>query len=265
MARLLPSVLVFLVAVSNCLAHDTWLSPSTYSAKPGQPIKFDLTSGMEFPKLDSAVKRNRVAKMGARIAGSDTKLSKFKDGGDTFRLQQSFKKEGVATVWVQLQAKEIELSDDDVAHYLEEAHAPDEVQRAWAAQKGREKWKELYTKCAKTCLTVGKADEDRSWAEPVGMVLEFLPLADPTNLRRGQPAKFTLLRNGQPLANAAVALHSKGDAGPRFETTDAQGVVTFTFDKPGPTMLATVYLQPPASGKPWESEFSTLTFDVKPE
>jgi uncharacterized GH25 family protein len=263
MMRLLPFAAITLALAADCFAHDTWLSPSTYSTEVGKAVAFDLTSGMEFPTLDAAIKPERVAKAGFRIADEGGTITEFKPAEHALRTQRQFAKQGVATVWLQLKARDIELSDDDVAHYLEEAHAPDEVQRAWAAQKGREKWKELYTKCAKTCLKVGNAEGDRSWAEPVGMALEFVPLADPTTLRAGEPAKFKLLRNGEPLGHAAVALHSEGDAGPRFEKTDAQGVVTFTFDKPGPTMLATVYLRPPASGKPWESEFSTLTFHVK--
>jgi uncharacterized GH25 family protein len=265
MIRFLPLAAVSLVFAANCFAHDTWLSPSTYSADVGKAVKFDLTSGMEFPKLDAAIKPERVQQARWRLGTDEGELKDSKSGAHALQFERSFGKAGVATVWLQLRPKDIELSDDDVAHYLEEAHAPDEVQRAWAAQKGREKWKELYTKCAKTCLAVGKAEGDRSWAEPVGIALEFVPMADPTTLRAGQPAKFKLLRNGQPLANAAVALHHEGDAGPRFSNTDAQGVVTVTFDTPGPTMLATVYLRPPASGKPWESEFSTLTFDVKRE
>jgi uncharacterized GH25 family protein len=254
-----------IVCAANCLAHDTWLSPSTYSAEPGQTITFDLTSGMEFPTLDSPVKPDRVLGAGARIARMEMKLTASDESKDAFRVQQSFHNRGVATVWAQLHPKEIELSDDDVAHYLEEARAPEAVQRAWAAQKGREKWKELYTKCAKTCLAHGSSDGTPSWAHPVGMALEFVPLADPTKLRVGEAAKFKLLRFREPLGGAAVALHSEGDTGPRYATTDADGVVTFSFDKPGPTMLATVYLRPPASGHPWESEFSTLTFHVNRE
>ena len=265
MTKLLSCGAVSLGLAANCFAHDTWLSPSTYSAEAGQTITFDLTSGMEFPTLDAAVKPERVAKAGFRIGGGEGVIKEFKPGEHALRVEHQFAKTGVATVWLQLSPKDIELSDDDVAHYLEEAHASEEVQRAWAAQKGREKWKELYTKCAKTCLAVGKAAADRSWAEPVGMALEFVPLADPTTLRAGQPAKFKLLRNGEPLGKAAIALHTEGDAAPRFETTDAGGMVTFALEKAGPTMLATVHLTPPAAGKPWESEFSTLTFDVKAE
>ena len=259
------TLLCLLLCVANSFAHDTWLSPSSYSADVGRAITFDLTSGMEFPALDAPIKPERVAKAGFRIGGQEGELTEFKSGEKALRTERTFATTGAATVWLQLGAKDIELTDDDVAHYLEEIRAPEEVERAWAAQKGREKWKELYTKCAKTCVAVGKAEGDRSWLEPAGMALEFVPLADPTQLRAGHEGKFKLLRNGNPLAKTAVALHVEGDKGPRYETTDAEGVVTFALDKAGPTMLATVHLRPPAAGKPWESEFSTFTFEVKPK
>ena len=62
-----------------------------------------------------------------------------------------------------------------------------------------------------------------------------------------------------------MALHAEGDNGPRYETTDGEGLVTFPLEKAGPAMLATVHLRPPTSGGPWQSEFSTFTFDVKAE
>ena len=246
-------------------AHDTWLSPSAYAAPVGQAITFDLTSGMEFPTLDAAIKPERVAEARFRVGAEEDELKEFTTGEHALRTERAFAKEGVATVWLQLSPKDIELSDDDVAHYLEEVRAPEPVQSAWAAQKGREKWKELYTKCAKTCVAIGKAEGDRSWAQPVGLTLEFVPVSDPTSLRAGGEGRFQLLRNGEPLPNAAVALHAEADTGPRYETTDAQGVVTFQLAKAGPSMLATVHLRPPSDGKPWQSEFSTFTFEVKPE
>lgn len=265
MAKILLCVALSLAFTTRCFAHDTWLSPSTYSADVGQAITFDLTSGMEFPTLDSAVKPERVAKAGFRV-GSDTgELKEFTPAEHALRFERSFSKPGVATVWLQLSPKDIELSDEDVAHYLEEARAPEDVQRAWAAQKGHQKWKELYTKCAKTCLVVGKAGADRAWSQPVGMALEFVPLSDPATLGGGETGRFKLLRNGAPLAGAAVALHRPADKAPVYQTTDAEGVVSFSFAEAGPAMLATVYLRPPDSGGAWQSEFSTLTIEVKPK
>ena len=250
------------VAVT-CFAHDTWLSPSSYSAEVGQPIAFDLTSGMEFPKLDASIKPERMHLARWRIGSEEGELGEFKAADHALRTERAFAKRGVATLWMQLKPKDIELSDDDVAHYLEEVRAPEEVQRAWAEQKGKEKWKELYTKCVKTMVAVGGADTDRSWGEPVGLLLEFVPLTAPGELLVGARARFKLLREGKPLGAAAVALHVEGDSGPRYETTDAAGVVTFALDQAGPSMLAAVDLHPPAPGKPWESVFSTISFETK--
>jgi uncharacterized GH25 family protein len=168
----------------NCFAHDTWLSPSTYAAQPGETITVEMTSGMEFPKLDSPVKPSRASRWGLLNAGDEVNPSAWDESQDVLRWQEQFQKSGVATMWVQLKPKEIELSDEDVAHYLEEARAPEEVQRAWAKQKGQAKWKELYTKCAKTCLAIGNSEDDRSWTRAAGITLEFVPLADPDEVAR---------------------------------------------------------------------------------
>ena len=263
MLKRITIISCWLVAVATCLAHDTWLSPSSYSTETGQPITFDMTSGMEFPQLDAAIKPERVHQARWRLGSEEGELKEFKPTEHALRMERAFSTAGVATLWMQLKPKDIELSDEDVAHYLEEVRASDEVQSAWAKQKGSEKWKELYTKCAKTIVEVGRGDADRSWAEPVGLLLEFVPLTAPGELLAGQPARFKLLRQAKPLPNTAVALHVEGDSGPRYETTNAEGIVTFALEQSGPSMLATVDLHPPAAGKPWESVFSTITFETK--
>lgn len=259
------TAVAWLVSCATLSAHDTWLSPSDYTADVGQAITFDLTSGMEFPTLDAAIKPERVAKAGFRSGEQTGELTEFKSAPHALQTQHAFTTDGVATVWLQLSPKDIELTDEDVAHYLEEVRAPTNVQRAWAAQKGQQKWKELYTKCAKTSVAIGKPDGDQSWAKPVGMPLELVPITDPTRYRNGAEAKFKLLRNGEPLPNHAVALHAEGDSGARYETTGADGIVTFRLEKAAPSMLATVFLRPPEAGKPWESEFSTFTFEATRE
>ena len=259
-----PALLLLLLSVALCSAHDTWLSPSSYSAAPGESVSFALTSGTEFPKLDSAIKPERVARAGFRLAGAEEKLTEFKPAERSLRFEQSFTREGVATVWLQLAAKDIELTDEDVAHYLEEIRASADVEQAWAAQKGKEKWKELYTKCAKTFVSIGNSTADESWQEPVGLTLEIIPLQNPTTIRAGATAKFKLLRNGEPLPNATVILHN-AQPKPIYARTNVEGIATFEFANPGLAMLTSSQLRPPQQGKPWESEFTTITFEVAAE
>jgi uncharacterized GH25 family protein len=259
--KLLPAaILLLLVTAAAARAHDTWLSPSTPSAKPGEPVSFDLTSGMEFPKLETGPKPERVERSGYRVGSETGELKTGTTGEKALRLEQAFDTEGVATVWLQLHPRDIEMSDDDVAHYFEEIRASAEIEQAWAARKGKQKWKELYAKCAKTFVAVGDSTSDESWRKPVGLTLELVPQQNPTTIRAGEPAKFTLLRHGKPLGNATLALHC-GDGKPRHETTDSTGVATFIIARPGPAMIAHVHLRPPPDGNgKWESEFTTITF-----
>ena len=64
-------------------------------------------------------------------------------------------------------------------------------------------WQETYAKHAKTFVRVWRSEGDRSWAEPVGLRLEFVLEVDPTALKNGDEIVVRLLRNGySPKANA---------------------------------------------------------------
>lgn len=56
-----------LASSSFVFAHDTWITPSAYSATVDQPVMFEITSGMNFPALDTGPKPNRIAKSGFRL------------------------------------------------------------------------------------------------------------------------------------------------------------------------------------------------------
>jgi hypothetical protein len=127
------------LAASSLFAHDTWISPSVYSASVGQTVTFEITSGMKFPALEVGPKPDRVAKAGFQLAGQKRELKKFTAGEDALRVRTSFDEEGVATVWLQALPKEIELSDEQVAEYHDDIHAPEEVRSAWAQRKPGEK------------------------------------------------------------------------------------------------------------------------------
>lgn len=252
-----------LASSSFVFAHDTWITPSAYSATVDQPVMFEITSGMNFPALDTGPKPNRIAKSGFRLGAESGELKEFTAGENALTTTKPFARDGVATLWVQLLPRDIELTDDDVAHYLDEANAPDAVRAAWERQKGKTKWNEEYVKCAKTGVAVGNAAVDNSWAEPVGLLLEIVPVTNPTTLKAGDKATFKLLRQGKPLAKAALALIRGGSEERVFEMTDADGAVDFAVAKAGKHMVATTILTPPQDGESWKSHFSTFTFEAR--
>lgn len=266
MKKLSLILLVGLLA-SPTFAHDTWVLPSKFRAAPGEEITFKITSGMAFPALDVGPKPDRIAKAGSRIAGETTELKDFTGGEKALEFKKAFSKEGVGMVWLQSFPKEIELRDDQVVHYLDEARPGDDVRQAWEKQKGKSKWKEDYVKFAKTAVAVGDAAaSDASWREPVGLELEIVPTANPTTLKPGESATFALLRNGQPVPDAALALIQADKKERTYQRTDQQGRATFTVSEPGQYLLATTILTPPAEeGGKWMGHFGTFTFEVAGE
>jgi len=255
---------LYLLGAFAASAHDTWIAPSAFTTVAGQEVRFEITSGMKFPALDAGPKADRIAKAGFRLGSKTGDLKDFVGSKEALRVSHSFAENGVAIAWLQSLPKQLELTDEQVAEYLEEARAPSDIRSAWERQKGKAKWKEEYIKCAKTAVAVGDAAGDESWGQPVGLILEIVPVSNPTTIKAGQSATFKMLREGKPLPNAALALVREGGEERIYQTTDAEGVATFPFPKAGKHLLTTMILEVPTTEPPlWHSNFSTFTLEVR--
>ena len=246
------------------LAHDTWLLARPSAVRPGIPVTLELTSGMAFPAPETAIKPERIAKAAVRLAGETADLKDRHAAAKALELTVWLSKPGVASLWVELAPKSIDLTADQVKEYLDEIGASAAVRRAWREMPAPRHWRELYSKHAKTYVRVGQPAGDRSWAEPVGMGLEIVPEKDPTALHPGEELPVRVLRNGAPFAAFPVGLVRQGDAHGVLKTTDGQGRATFAVGQAGRWLLRTTDLR--RSTKPeadWESDFTTLTFEVR--
>jgi len=251
------------LAGSVALAHDTWLLPAAAQAKPGGSLALAMTSGMAFPQEESPIRPDRIARSGVRLAGRELPLGGLKEGEKALALVAELGRPGVATFWLDLHPRTLDLTAEDVEHYLEEIGAPPAVRARWQAAPEPRRWRESYSKHVKTFVRVGAAADDRSWAEPVGSALELVPERDPTALLAGDELVMRLLRNGAPAAGVTVGLLRAGDAKSVDRATGDDGRVTFTVAAAGWYLLRSTDLRP-ASGADldWESDFATMTFEV---
>lgn len=260
----LAVALVFALATATVsLAHDTWIAPRGHSARVGATVVVDMTSGMTFPELDYAIKTERVRESRVRLGGTTADVTDRRAGAKSLELSFEAGREGVATVWVDLAPKSLVLDAAEVAHYLEEIGAADTVGREWNSRKGRKRWRETYTKHAKTFVLVGEASKDRSWVDPVGMLLEIVPESDPTSLRVGDTMTVRVLKDGRPLEGFAIAAVPAGAKTGELRRTDRAGRVAFVLDRAGGWLLrgTDLYASPTRRGE-WESHFTTLTVEV---
>jgi uncharacterized GH25 family protein len=248
---------------TSARAHDTWLIPDKFAVLPKSAVTFDLTSGMEFPKLDAGPKPERVESAKCRLAGKTFDIKEKMAAPHSLQLKTELPHIGIATIWVPLPARTIDLKPEEVEHYFEEVSASAALRKEWAEMKEPRRWRESYTKHSKTFVRVGDPPGDRSWAEPIGVRLEIVPEKDPTGLHPGDEFPVRVLKNGAPLPefplNAIGAGATKGET----RKTDTAGRVAFRLEKEGRWLLRGTEIRKSTSGDAdWESDFVTLTLEV---
>lgn len=256
------SAVIALLLSLRVFAHDTWLLPRRMAVSPGAVVILDLTSGMAFPLLDHAIQPGRVDKAQCRLAGQVFNLGKPRAAPKSLQFGVALLQPGVATLWVELKPRPLELRPKLVEEYLDEIGASDEIRRVWADAKSK-RWREVYTKHAKTFVLVGGRGQDHSWSEPVGMGLEIVPEKDPTALRAGDELPVQVLKAGTPLANFTLGLIREGEKQGVLKRTDVAGRVAYRLGREGRWLLRGTELR--KSSRPdveWESDFATLTIEV---
>jgi uncharacterized GH25 family protein len=261
--RFLAVALILLTAFAAS-AHDTWLLARHAYVAPGVRVWLDLTSGMTFPALESAIKPERVNIARCRVNSKTVEIAERASASKSLALRVRMPDSGIATVWVELKPKSLELTPKQVEEYLDEINAPASLRQSWKTSAGTNRWREIYTKHAKTFVRVGEAISDHSWAEPAGMTLEIVPEKNPTTLRAGEDFPVRVLRDGSPLPNFSLGIVREGNTFSEFQTTDANGRVIFRIARSGKWLLRGTELRP--SNKPeteWESDFTTLTIEVR--
>ncbi len=249
------------LASSPLLAHDTWITPDRFAVHPGQTIVLRMTSGMAFPKLDTAIKPDRVARAVIRVGGQTSGIQP-QTGDHSLDFRTRARSSGLAMIAVDLQPKSIELTPAQVTEYLDEIGADADLRRQWNDRPEPKRWREIYTKHAKSFVRVEKTDD--SWKQPAGLGLEFMPLADPTSLHAGDMLSVRLVESGKPLANFPVGVvHESGPHGTLLKT-DSDGRVAVPLEKTGRYMLRATDLRPAQrADADWISDFTTLTVNVR--
>ena len=162
MPRPLVIGLAVVVTSTAARAHDTWLLPSSSAVPITTRVEVALTSGLGFPKDETAIDPARVAVASARLAGATTKLEPATKGEDASSFVVRPQAIGIATVWVELHPRTLELTAEQVEEYLSEIGAPAAVRERYEKQPPPRRWRESYVKHAKTFVRSGEPTSDTS-------------------------------------------------------------------------------------------------------
>ena len=243
------------------LAHDTWLQADPGDA-PGTARRLNLTSGMAFPAPDYAPLPERVERAWGGAPGAETPLPVPRRGAKAlvFRAPAI---PGAAAWAVQLKPKTLSLEAAEVVHYLDEIHAAPELRRRWEQQPEPRHWREQYTKHAKAL--VGAAGSCAPLASrSLGLGLELLLDIDLCALKPRDMLPVRAVQNGAGRAGLALSLVAAGGREVASQTTDATGRAEFRVPAAGAWLLRATDLRPSTlPGLDWQSDFTTLTFDIR--
>ena len=259
------AAVLLLGSTAALFAHDTWLLPAALRVPVGRPVRLSLTSGVAFPADDFAILPSRIVLADVRLAGARSALGAPHTSVRSTVYEWTPATEGVATLAVSLAPKVLTLAPDKIEEYLTEIDAGPAVRAAWSAIPAPKRWRESYSKHAKTFVRVGNpTSRDSSWSTPMGLGLELVPTRDPTSLQAGDTLPLLVLRHGVRAAQFAVGALRAGEQQARFYQTDGKGVARVVLPNEGLWLLnGTDLRRSQKPGLEWESDFATLTIAVR--
>ena len=261
-----PTLILTLVAsfvAGAAFGHDTWIIADQLRVPPKTTVTLDLTSAVEFPKLEIGPKPENVPNVSCRLAGKTFEVTEKSPAPQSLQFKTELSEAGIAAIWIKLPSRPVDLKPEQVKMFNDEVNAPAELQKEYDNMPEPKRWRGTSTKHPKTFVRVGDPKNDTSWKEPVGLFLEIIPEKDPTALSAGDEFPVRVMRDGAPFGGFALHAVTAGDKEGQAQKTDANGRATFKLNKAGRWMVKGVESR--KSTQPdlnFEARSATLTFEV---
>ncbi len=271
--RVTCCVLFVLAATAAVAAHDFWLAASRWHAEPGASVTVTANVGERFPVPTAYTDPSRIEAIELVGPSRRGRLSPlFRREGDSLALTLDLPK-AAATYMVVMVVKPrfIEIPAPDFTTYLTHEGLDwviaERQRRGESGAPGRER----YARYAKLLVRAGDGPGEHV-TRPLGLPAELVPLTDPTRLRRGDVLAVRLLADGQPVRGALVGAIDAGSTGapddwPLRARTDAEGLVRFRLEAPGPWLVRSVHMvrregESGPEAADWASFWASLAFDL---
>ena len=271
------------VIVTAVSAHTLFLKLDSFFLEPNSTAMVALING-DFDNSENAIARDRMLDVSVvgpggvvhppESAWRDSAVFHWSpDSVDTAMLTFETGGPGTYLIGVSTAARVFDLTAEEFNEYLVHDGIVDAIDQRAAAGKTGEDATERYSKHVKALVQVGDA-RSGEWAHELGYPVEFMPLSNPYELRRGDELQVRFLRAGQPVANQLVYAnyedhHGHDAAGEHLEAvttrTNADGVATIRLSGSGRWYVRTIHMVETTdeADVDYESNWATLTFQVR--
>lgn len=262
--RLFHAALLGIIAAtltaSEALAHEFWLSPSTYRPDANGLVRVTLFHGERFAGDVVARDESMIKRFEYRLGGSVTDVRGMHGATTSF-----MRPDGVGHAVVVYETEEYlhQLPAEKFEAYLLEEGLDEIRERRAALGESGTEGREAYVRCAKSLLAVGDAAPFTAEAEAVGLPLEIV--IERIESSADGVLEAQLLFGGEPLAGRRVVATSENNPGALVELeADASGRVRFVPDEGGPWMLTALHMErvTDRDDLDWKSYWASTTFAV---
>lgn len=264
--RLLACAAVAALTAVPLSAHDFWLAATPWAPAADGKVTVTANVGEHFPAATNYTEPERVDLWRLIGASGDVAVGRqFRKDGESLATDVTLPGPGAYLGVMLIQARVADMKGPAFTKYLEEEGLTGIVAARAKAGETEKTAKERYARYSKVAIRNG-AGSGAHLTRPVGLIAEFVPSMDPTQVHAGQSLTLQLLARGKPVAGAAVAALSSAGGEPVKARTDGNGRVILTLDRAGAWLVRTVHMERLTQATPqdpdWESYWVTLSFQT---
>lgn len=295
--RVLPSCtrVIFLATLSFSWltaplvwAHDVFLKPASYEIgvdKETEVIVFDgsfaesvysITTGSvsKLQVVDSDGLRSVDTSSWGSVEKSSPlwKLAKNRNGtlsGTNLDLTSSFEysadKRGSHVLGLTLYEFRVAIDLEHFVTYLKEEAGHVWDMEAYGFTKPDDIIRERFTKTAKAIINVARQVSDHA-LEPMGLLVEIVPLTHPSKTKVGESLSFQLIEDGEPLTNHPVIIGRKDDSDLHLVLhSDDEGIVELAVTASDVWWIKFIRILKAPEDDPMDffSRWASLTFEIE--
>lgn len=256
-------VLVFLASISCLMAHEFWLSASSFFLSVGQTTHISAMVGEDFAGKLWKFDPKRIKTLRHYTKNTMRDLDQSTLPADSLLVR--FDREGNQLIALETNNKFLAMEADKFLAYLKEDGLDNAIALRQQRNETKKQSREFYARCVKTLVQVG-ASTDRTYAIQTNMTLEIVPQQNPYEIAKNGQISYQVLFKKQPLGNAYVRLWNKnaGKLTTESARSDTSGRVSLP-QKTGINMVSVVTMVPtndPTTAD-WQSYWGSLTFAVR--
>jgi uncharacterized GH25 family protein len=259
------ALFVGLMHASQAAAHDFWIHPEAFQAKPFSVVLLKLQTGHGQERQRSPIPQRRITRFEAIYPTGDVINLVNAEGPEGWRLKLPIPGAYVVALETDNGARSYLPASRFNDYARAEGLAPALMERARTGRMDADAL-ERYCRRAKTIVQVGVWDEKQQSqvTKPLGLSLEIVPELNPYAEPRSAIFPVRVIYEGRPLGGALVKLvdMQEGAEPAEIQLTDNTGRASFRMPASGTWLLNVVWTKPlPVSDEAdFETVFSSLTF-----